>query len=136
MKRMLHFLAVAIFTFLLAACNIQSVEEYEQIQEHERSLETSEQQQRAEAENDVADIEKNNEPIENEAAEPEPEKQDAASEQKNNEPEQEEKSDKKNEEQAVAQEKEKPEQQVKKQHPTNTEVEAAKPSSNEQKPSS
>lgn len=133
MKRIMSFLTVALFTFLLAACNIQSVEEYEQLQEQERSLETKEQQ-KVKAENDVEAIEKSNEPSEKEAAEPE--KQEAASEQKNNETEPKEKSENKEQKQAVTQSTEKPEQQVKKQQPTNTEAEAVKPSSNEQKPSS
>jgi len=58
MKKSLHFLLVSLLAIFLTACNIQTVEKFEQMQEQERSVNpqpTSEQEQTSSVENETAE---------------------------------------------------------------------------------
>ncbi|MEO4052598.1 DUF4430 domain-containing protein [Solibacillus sp. CAU 1738] len=134
MKKTMHYLAVAIFVFLLAACNIQSVEQYEQMQEHERSLDSkSTLEQEQQANQKILNAEQNDENVDQKEIESEDEedelvKKEDASTQKNNEKQQQvKKQETETEEKDVVSDKKKSEQ------PTNKDSVATKPNSNEQK---
>jgi len=140
MKKTLHFLAVAVFVFLLAACNIQTVEQYEQMQEQERSLKstpTPEQEQQATQEENNA--EKNDESSEQKVAESDNEeaelekKEDALAQENDKKQRQVEKQKTKTEEKEVVKDTEKPEQPAKKEQSSNKDTAAPVPNSNEQK---
>jgi len=136
MKKMFHFLAVAVFAFLLAACNIQTVEQYEQMKEQERSLKstpTPKQEQQATQEKNNA--EKNDESsvqkvAESDTEEAELEKKENALAQENEKKQQQvEKKKTKTEEKDM----EKPEQPAKKEQSSNKDTAAREPNSNGQK---
>ena len=140
MKKTLHFLSVAIFAFLLAACNIQTVEQYEQMEEQERSLEskstTEQEQQATQEENNTEQNDESSEQKESESdnEEAELEKKEDAPAQKNDKKQQQvEKQETKTEEKEVAKDTKKPEQQAKKEQSSNKDIAAIKPNSNEQK---
>ncbi|MBD8031542.1 MULTISPECIES: DUF4430 domain-containing protein [Solibacillus] len=70
MKRTIRLLTVVIFVFLLAACNIQSVEQYEQMKEQERSLDSkSKIGQEQTVNQEIKDSEKNHENIKEDKSE-------------------------------------------------------------------
>lgn len=70
MKRTIRLLTVVIFVFLLAACNVQSVKQYEQMQEQERSLDSKSRIGQEQIVNqEITDSEKNQENIKEDKSE-------------------------------------------------------------------